>query len=125
MKVIFYNNISNHNVVNKKLELINEVEFNLKDDTDIINPTLFLKKYKDGNYCYIPDLNRYYFIDNITLMKGGYYGIYCSIDVLKTYSDEINKSEYYSKDGVLKIMDSEIDFDNILNSDRFLILIGG
>ena len=33
--------------------------------------------------------NRWYFIDNITLLTGGKMEIHCSIDVLKTYATEI------------------------------------
>ena len=43
MNVSFYNNLSNHNVVNKRLEEINTLSFTFKDNSNIINPSLILK----------------------------------------------------------------------------------
>lgn len=41
-----------------------------------------------ANYCYCAVFNRYYFIDNIELIKGNRMLIHCSVDVLKTYYNQ-------------------------------------
>lgn len=42
-----------------------------------------------ANYCFIPEFGRYYFIRDITLLKGNRLQINCSVDVLKTYADDL------------------------------------
>ena len=125
MIVKVYNNKSNKNIVNKKIELIQEITFDFKDDSDITNPILILQTYKTGNYCYISDLNRYYYIDKIELMNGGFYKLYLEIDVLMSYKDEIINADYYSVDGVNVTIPNEIDYNSLVDYDQFLLIIGG
>lgn len=125
MKVTFYNNLSNHNVVNKRLEKINTLTFTFKENSNVINPSLILKNYKGGNYCYIEELKRYYYIRDIDLLENGLFKINCEIDVLMSYKDDIINSDFYSKDGVLIISSNEIDFNSIYDITKFLLLIGG
>ena len=125
MIVKVYNNKSNKNIVNKKIELIQEISFDFKDDSDITNPILILQTYKTGNYCYIPDLNRYYYIDRIELMKGGYYKLYLEIDVLMSYKDEIINADWYSVNGVNVTIPNEIDYNSLVDYEQFLLIIGG
>lgn len=42
-----------------------------------------------ANYCYIPEFGRYYFIRDITLLKGNRLQINCSVDVLMSFADDI------------------------------------
>lgn len=125
MIVKVYNNKSNKNIVNKKIEEIQEISFNFKDDSDITNPILILQSYKTGNYCYIPDLNRYYYIDRIELMNGGFYKLYLEIDVLMSYKDEIIKADWYSVNGVNVTIPNEIDYNSLIDYEQFLLIIGG
>lgn len=125
MNITFYNNKSNHNVVNKTLEEVNTLDFIFKDNGSLLNPNLLIKNYIGGNYCYIQELNKYYFIDNIDLVKGNLYNIHCSIDVLKTYATDIINANYYSNDGVLVVTDNEIDYNEIYDISKFLLVIGG
>lgn len=124
MNVTFYNNLSNYNVVNKRLEEINTLSFTFKDNSNIINPSLILKNYNGGNYCYIKELKRYYYIKDIDLLENGLFKINCEIDVLMSYKEDINKGEFYSKDGVLIITNNEIDFNSIYDITKFLLIIG-
>ena len=125
MNVIFYNNLSNYNVVNKRLEEINTLSFVFKENSNIISPSLILKKYEGGNYCYIEELKRYYYVKDIDLLENNLFKINCQIDVLMSYKDDINKSDFYSKDGVLIITNNEIDFKSIYDITKFLLIIGG
>lgn len=125
MIVKVYNNKSNKNIVNKKIEEIQEISFDFKDDSDITNPILILQSYKSGNYCYIPDLKRYYFIDKIELMNGGFYKLYLEIDVLMSYKDEIINANWYSVNGVNVTIPNEIDYNSLVDYEQFLLTIGG
>ncbi len=125
MIVKVYNNKSNKNIVNKKIEKVQEITFDFKDDSDITNPILILQTYKTGNYCYIPDLKRYYYIDRIELMNGGYYKLYLEIDVLMSYKDEIINADWFSVDGVNVTIPNEIDYNSLIDYKQFLLIIGG
>lgn len=125
MIVKIYNNKSNKNVVNKNIELLQEITFHFKDDSDITSPILILQSYKSGNYCYIPELKRYYFIDKIELMNGGSYKLYLEIDILMSYKDEILNADYFSEDGGIFEVKNNIDWDSIYNPNKFILIIGG
>ncbi len=125
MNVVFYNNLSNDNVVNKRLEEINALSFTFKENSNIINPSLILKNYEGGNYCHIDELERYYYVKDIDLLGNGLFKINCEIDVLMSYKDDIINGDFYSKDGVLIITNNEIDFNSIYDITKFLLVIGG
>ena len=42
------------------------------------------------NYAYLPRLGRYYFVNDVTMETGGRVALKCSIDVLKTFSKDID-----------------------------------
>ena len=117
-------NKSNQNIINKEIDLVSELNCSFKDDIDILNPVLLVKKYTSGNYCYISDFERYYYIDDVGLLKGGIYQLHCSVDVLKSYADELENAEYYSSDGVLHSVDNESDFMEIYNPEKFILMLG-
>lgn len=119
-----YTNVSNQNIINKELELVSELNCTFKDDIDILNPVLLIKNYTGGNYCYVADFERYYYIDDVGLLKGGVYQLHCSVDVLKSYATELENAEYYSDDGVLYSVDNEIDFMEVYNPEKFILMMG-
>ena len=93
MTVIFYTYNGIKNKINKTLEnglTINDVI--IQNDFDITNFDLLIKNSNfniEYNYCFIPDLNRYYFIENIEKMNGSIYKIRITVDVLKSFSSQI------------------------------------
>lgn len=119
-----YTNKSNQNIINKRIDLVSELNCTFKDDIDILNPALLVKNYTGGNYCYLSDFERYYYIDDVGLLKGGVYQLHCSVDVLKSYADDLEIAEYYSDDGVLHSIDNEIDFMEIYNPEKFILMMG-
>ena len=63
-----------------------------EDSNSILNPRLLLKwneNYIGANYAYIPEFQRYYFIDDISLNTGGNCVVSLSVDVLYTYAAQI------------------------------------
>lgn len=120
-----YMNKSDQNIVNKDKEIVSSLECTFKDDIDILNPVLLIKNYTGGNYCYILDFDRYYFINDVGLLKGGVYQLHCSVDVLQSYATELENSDYYSSDGVLHSVENEINFTELYNPEKFILIIGG
>lgn len=64
----------------------------LYEPCSVMNPVFILKykaSYATCNYLYFPDWNRYYFIDNMTMLSGGKCQLSCTVDTLMSYKDEI------------------------------------
>ena len=93
MTVIFYKYNDIKNKINKTLEnglTVNDVV--IQNDFDITAFELLIKNSNfnsEYNYCYIQDLGRYYFIESIEKMNGTIYRIRVSVDVLKSFSTQI------------------------------------
>ena len=66
------------------------------ESTSIENPIFIIGGVTDIaefcgiNYAYLPRLGRYYFVDDITMETGGRVALKCSVDVLKTFSPDID-----------------------------------
>ena len=93
MTVIFYKYDGIKNKINKTLEnglTVNDViiqnDFDITDFYLLIKNTNFNSEY---NYCYIQDLERYYFIESVEKMNGSIYKIRLTVDVLKSFSTQI------------------------------------
>ena len=110
MTAILYNNTSDSREINKNLTELSTVNITLYLDTNVINPVFKLKNFiNNANYMYVPDLHRYYYINNYTLSNQCVY-LHCSVDVLTTYKTEILNSECL-------ISRSENDYnDNIVDT---------
>lgn len=94
MRIIFYTNNSDSNELNKNINLITELQCNVnKDNLDVLSPILFLSyfdiKELNINYCYIEELNRYYFIDSYTIEKNNLIKLQLETDVLMTFKNDI------------------------------------
>lgn len=74
-------------------------ECSLKNPTSVMTPVVTIydttDKMQQFNYAYIPDFNRYYFIDDIIMEDTGNVTVTMSIDVLASYRNEIINSEIY------------------------------
>lgn len=95
MKVSFYNNFSEKNVLNKNISKINDVEIVMRDTFNIHNPILFMSNSlieSIGNYIFIENVNRYYFVDKIDFVKTDLIQLSLSCDYLMTFRDVIKKS---------------------------------
>lgn len=93
MTVIFYKYDGIKNKINKTLENgLSIQDVVLKNDFDITNFELLIKNSNfnsEYNYCYFQDLERYYFIESVERMNGTIYKIRVSVDVLKSFSSQI------------------------------------
>ena len=97
MTVIFYKYNGIKNKINKTLEnglTVNNVV--IQNDFDITAFELLIKDTNfnsEYNYCYIQDLGRYYFIESVEKMNGTIYKIRLTVDVLKSFSTQIENTQ--------------------------------
>lgn len=145
MKVYIYKTESEKNKLNKTLELVKELEVKLLNNTEILKPfievtNISLDELTTANYMYIPDLNRYYFIDNMELMEGRRVYISGSVDVLMSYLESILnirgtvkraeslKNGYIIDENYKSVSYSQITtkrFPNSMNEDSFILMTVG
>ncbi len=87
----FYSYNGHPNTVNKQLGTFTAIEGDLRQTFDVLRPTVTLRKQPRPtfNYCYIPDLGRYYFVDRVSFEGNNTYELAFRVDVLKTYESEI------------------------------------
>lgn len=138
-----YNTSDSNNTINKTLA--NETEFNikLKGNTSITQPVVVLHSNSIilFNYAYIPEFNRYYFIDKIELFPNGIYNITLNVDVLESFKNDIKNSygmiskqtniNNYYNDGYESEIKKEVDLYrsnitfNLDTKEKVLVTIGG
>ena len=74
-------------------------ECNLKDSTDVLNPTLLMSfdvattPIINSNYAYIPAFKRYYYIRNMNSVRTNLWSIALHVDVLMSHRDAIANIE--------------------------------
>ena len=110
-----YKTNSENNVLSKTLtEIKKNIAVKLKENTSIIKPTFILSSdnvdFKKLNYLYCSDFGRYYYVDNIILLKGGLLEIECRVDVLMSFSNDIKKSS-------VLVLNSETEYNSYLPSE--------
>ena len=101
MDAYLYFNKSDKRYVDKKLESItydggsDHVDVEFKEDTSIEDPTFILRtqsKVLTANYIYVPNMNRYYYINSYTVSHQRIY-IDCHVDVLMSFKTEFKKEK--------------------------------
>lgn len=95
MTITTYSNASEEHVLDKSITKINDnVSVVLKDDTNVLSPTLITSQNISHtfNYIYISDFNRYYYVRNITYSQQRFY-IECAVDVLMSFNADIKSLE--------------------------------
>lgn len=97
MTAILYNNVSDSREINKNLTELSTTNITLYLDTNVVEPVFKVKNYiNNANYVYVPDLHRYYYINNYTLSNQCVY-LHCYVDVLMTYKHQILNNTYLIK----------------------------
>lgn len=97
MRIQLYNCKSEPRVLNKRSGLTvkgNEITGQFRSSVNIQNPEIVIEGTaisNDCNYCYIPDFDRYYYIDSITSERNNITILNCRVDVLYTYSTYLLK----------------------------------
>ena len=68
-----------------------------RDNIDLINPTFEIEypEIPTFNYVFLNMFGRYYFVDSIECIRNNLYRIYCSIDILMSYKEQLPNLEVY------------------------------
>ena len=97
--VILYTNKADKRIVDKAsyITRYDVLRGNFRNEVDLLNPTFIVecKSVPTCNYCYIEDFKRYYYINDIKVVRNNIYSISCSVDVLMTYKHYITSSTQY------------------------------
>jgi len=114
-----YQNNAEVNRVNKDdyLELVGTIYGTFKDITSITNPSILIESdYIQFNYVYISELHRWYFVEEVIMVKNRLWQVRLKVDVLMTYKYEIGQQQAYIArnefDYNPDIIDSEIVVEN-------------
>lgn len=91
MEVVFYYNLSDARCINKELVEGDTFIGQMRDEVSIMNPTIRFDtdQIMRYNYAYIPELQRYYSIDDITVFRQGVTDVTMSVDVLMSFRRDI------------------------------------
>ena len=91
MKVNFYNNQSNENIINKKLDLITSKELIFRKNVNEKDPVLMVHNsiLNNVNYVEIPNFKRFYFIEHTENYNNQLSRIFLTTDLLMTYQNDI------------------------------------
>ena len=86
-----YSYTDRENTVNKTLTNPTTIEGLMRDAVNILQPVIRLKHTGtfNYNYCFVRELNRYYYITGYTVIDNTQIELRLRIDVLKTYEDAI------------------------------------
>lgn len=90
MDATFYTNTSAENVLNKSLNEIKSVKYQVYEPFNILHPVLILKRddaLLNCNYVYIPKFERYYFA-TIEIQKGNQMIASCDVDALESWKNK-------------------------------------
>lgn len=96
MTINLYTNLSEKNHLDKDITQQGSITGTLKEDCSIINPVIKVESFygfdlTTCNYAYIPEFDRYYFINNINCV-GKLYELNMHVDVLSTYKSAIRSN---------------------------------
>ncbi len=153
--IILYNCKSDNNVLDKTIDKIVTLDGFYRGEISVMNPNLTIEinnPYTDydyaPNYVYIRDFKRYYYINDITMVRKGLWELSCSVDVLMSFKEyilELNgwldrsyntpntiKANFPIKDNEVSFkqsvitlsgigQNSELNFDNSVDKYQYVI----
>lgn len=126
-KMTTYANASEEHVLDKSLTKIeDQVDIEIKENSNIINPTIILSRERNinFNYVYMTAYNRYYYVRNVTFSQQRYY-IDLEVDVLMSFNTNIKKLDVIANRSSSRFnvyqSDSAIPFlqKNIIATQKF------
>lgn len=91
MQIKLYYNSSDNRCIKKVLTNEFLITGTLRESTSIINPEITVTSSVPlrYNYCYIPSLKRYYYINNIISVKNGIWKLIMEVDPLMSFKNDI------------------------------------
>lgn len=130
-----------NNKVNKTLNKGIQIQGALRNETDVVHPTILIEgSFWSYNYCYIEEWGRYYFIRDKRSVRNNLIELNLEVDVLMSHREQllkvaaiidkqsrISSANMYLDDGDWIIQNNEfisvLDFPNGFNNEGEFILI--
>ena len=101
MTIKTYRFLGDSRKIDKTLKLVKTYSnADIVGNMDIQSPIISLQldsftEVINFNYIYIPELRRYYYVENSTIREDGFVQIQCKVDVLKSFKTDILASIQY------------------------------
>lgn len=144
MNIVLCENKSEKNKINKSLTSGVTLSGNLRNESNVVNPTIIVNTDNPTiyNYAFIPAFNRYYYITDYISIRTGIWQLNLKSDVLMSFKDSIlnssaliNKTESVGKNNYLsgnnwvnncKTKTDIISFSNgLLNDGQYILITAG
>lgn len=142
MEIQFFYNQSDDRQINKVLDDGIILGGDIRGESNIMTPVILFDSPEvfRYNYCYIPDFQRYYTVEHITVIRTGLYEVAMSVDVLMSFrnhilqlevivekqTEEINGDQYIDDGSLVTenvLFETLYNFPNGFNDDPQYILI--
>lgn len=117
--LLLQSNSENNRIVKfPKLNMFKNVVGTFRDIVSIIRPEfdVVLDEFPKVNYVYISKFNRYYYIDDITIVRTNVYHFKCRCDTLMSFYDTVLNQDVI-------VTRQEYDFNNKIVDDSILSLM--
>lgn len=91
MDLVMYSNSSEPEKMGKSLSELKTYSVVLKERTSVMNPvvTITSSTYPVGNYAYISEFGRYYFVSDIVSVANGLWEVTLKGDPLESFKEQI------------------------------------
>lgn len=91
MDIKLYYNSSDNRCIKKTISNEFLITGTLRESTSIVNPEITVTSADPlrYNYCYIPSLKRYYYINNVISVKNGVWKLIMEVDPLMSFKVDI------------------------------------
>lgn len=143
MEIVLYNNASEKNKIGKNLTIVATLTGSIKGESSITHPIILIE-YSDPaafNYAYIAAFGRYYYVNDVIVVRTGLLRVSLSVDVLESFKTSIltqnvilNKNEndftmYLPDENLITLVKTKTDIINfpngLLNSGEFILITAG
>jgi hypothetical protein len=91
MEIKLYYNSSDNRCIKKNITNEFSITGTLRESASIVKPEITVTSVAPlrYNYCYIPSLKRYYYINNIISVKNGLWKLIMEVDPLMSFKNDI------------------------------------
>ena len=114
MDIELYRCKSPKNKLNKTLEktvTISATIYEYEQNRNRLSFRFTVSDVGEFNYIYIPDYNRYYFVESVSLSENGVNVYECECDYLMTYKELINQLSVKCKGSTKKFITNNVIID--------------
>ena len=143
MEIVLYNNTSEKNKIDKTITTVATLTGEIKESSSITHPVILIE-YADPtafNYVYIGAFGRYYFVNDVVVVRTNLLRISLTVDVLESFKTSIltqnviidkntaTYDKYLPDENLLTLVKTKTDIVNfpsgLLDSGEFILITAG